>query len=402
MNGSGNFSSRCRAFGIAAALCAPAGVAAQESPEFDRQVLDAEFRGGYGVDFADIDGDGYADIVAWATNPAQLAWFRYPDWDKFAITSTMRGNIHAAPHDIDADGDIDIALAHDFSLGDSTGGGVIHWLENPGDPMADEEWRARYIDEIPTSHRLRWADINGDGREELVNLPIIGVGASAPLYDIPLQLKSYPVPRDLMTAKHWNGVVLDRSLELSHGMSSLDWDGDGREDLLTASFGGVHLFQLATNGRAVAKTRVGSGFQDAERPAIGASEVDAGSFPGGGRFIAAIEPWHGNQVVVYHGDEFPWNRTEIDDSLTGGHALITVDLDNDAVDEIVAGGRSEPHQLAIYNYDDGAERWRREDLDAGVAVSGLAAADVDGDGDIDLAAVGSATRNVVFYLNLGR
>lgn len=397
----GNFRIFFQAFGAAAVLFVAAGTVAQDLPEFDRQVLDTEFQGGYGVDFADIDGDGLTDVVAWATNPGQLAWFRNPDWDKYAVTSTMQGNISSAPLDIDGDGDMDLALAHEFSLGNSTGGGVIHWMENPGDPTANEEWQAHYIDEVPTSHRIHWADVNGDGRQELVNLPIIGIGASGPLYDVGLQLKSYPVPQDL-TVESWNGVVLDDSLELSHGMSSVDWDGDGREDLLTASFGGVHLFQLATNGQAVAKTQVGEGLQGPERPNIGSSEVGVGGVPGGGRFVATIEPWHGNQVVVYQGGEFPWNRIEIDDSIAGGHGLITADLDNDGVDEIIAGGRSEPHQLAIYQYDDRAERWRREDLDAGVAVSGLAAADMDGDGDIDLAAIGSATRNVVVYENLGR
>jgi len=82
----------------------------------------------------------------------------------------------------------------------------------------------------------------------------------------------------------------------------------------------------------------------------------------------------------------------------GGHGLLTTDLDNDGVDEIIAGGHSEPYRLAIYQYDDG--RWRGEQLDDEVAVAGLAAADLDGDGDIDLAVIGSATRNVVVYLNL--
>ena len=401
MKESGKTANRRRAPGALAAICAAAGAAAQGPPEFDRQVADTEFRGGYGLDFADIDSDGRTDIVAWATNPGQLVWFRNPDWDKYTVTLAMQGNIDAAPLDIDGDGDMDLALAHDFSLGDSTGGGVIHWLENPGDPMANQEWQAHYIDEIPTSHRVHWADVNGDGRQELVNLPIIAIGASGPLYDIGLQLKSYPLPPDI-TAESWNGVVLDNSLELAHGIASVDWDGDGREDLLTASFGGVHLFQLATNGQAVSKTQVGEGLQGLERPNIGSSEVGVGGFPGGGRFVAAIEPWHGNQVVVYQGAEFPWNRTEIDDSLAGGHALITADLDDDDIDEIIAGGRSEPHKLAIYYYDDSAERWRSEELDTGVAVSGLAAADMDGDGDIDLAAVGAATRNVVVYRNLGQ
>jgi len=301
---------RCR-FGTLAALCLAAAAWAQpwQLPDFDRQVLDAEFEGGYGVDFADVDGDGRPDIIAWATNPGQIAWYRNPDWGKHPVATALRGIVDSAPHD---------------------------------------------IDEIPTSHRVLWADVNGDGKPELVNLPIIGVGAEAPLYDASLQLKSYPVPEDL-AASSWNGVVLDHSLELSHAMASLDWDGDGRDDLLTASLGGVHLFQLAVNGRAVAKTHIGPGApeidtaaQDGGRPKLGLSGVGAGALPGGRRFVAAIEPWHGNQVVVYQGDELPMNRVAIDNGIAGGHGLATADLNNDGVDEIIAGGRAEPYRLAVY------------------------------------------------------
>jgi len=354
---------RCR-FGALAALCLAAGAWAQpwQLPDFDRQVLDAEFEGGYGVDFADGDGDGRPDILARATNPGQIAWYRNPDWGKHPVATALRGIVDSAPHD---------------------------------------------IDEIPTSHRVLWADVNGDGKPELVNLPIIGVGAEAPLYDASLQLKSYPVPEDL-AASSWNGVVLDHSLELSHAMASLDWDGDGRDDLLTASLGGVYLFQLAVNGRAVAKTQIGPGApesdtaaQDGGRPQLGSSGFGAGALPGGRRFVAAIEAWHGNQVVVYQGDELPMNRVAIDNGIAGGHGLATADLNNDGVDEIIAGGRAEPYRLAVYRYDEDSGRWRRRSVERETALSGLAATDVDGDGDIDLAAIGSTTRTLVLYRNRG-
>ena len=42
-----------------------------------------------------------------------------------------------------------------------------------------------------------------------------------------------------------------------------------------------------------------------------------------GRQLAAIEPWHGNQVVVYRGKGETWdNRTVIDDTLNDGHTLV--------------------------------------------------------------------------------
>lgn len=372
---------------------------------FEKFTLDESMRGGYGVEVADIDGDGLTDIVALSTNPAQFAWYKNPSWDKYVISSVAEGNIDSAPQDIDGDGDMDIVLASAFNLGASTEGGLIHWLENPGDPTVDQEWAMHYIDEVPTSHRIKWGDINGDGKQELVNLPIIGIGAESPSYDVDLQLKAYSIPENL-DVEGWPAVVLDQSLQLSHGLGLVDWDGDGREDIVSASFYGVHLFQLASQGQTIAKTQIGSGKQGADRPAIGSSEVDVGELADGERFVATVEPWHGNEVVVYTDSGVPgkpWNRAVIETEFANGHGLLAADLDNDGNDEIIVGGRSEPYQLAIYRNTGNAQRWQRIDLDiGGIAVSGLAIEDLNGDGYKDIVGIGAGTRNVVYYQNSGR
>ncbi len=371
---------------------------------FEKFTLDESMRGGYGVEAADMDGDGLSDIIALSTNPAQFAWYKNPTWDKYVISTVAQGNIDAAPKDIDGDGDMDIVLASAFNLGASTEGGLLHWLENPGNPTVNQEWEMHYIDEVPTSHRIKWADINGDGNDELINLPIIGVGATSPAYDVDLQLKAYTVPANLNAAR-WPGVVLNESLQLSHGLDIVDWDNDGREDLLTASFYGVHLFQLATRGEPVARSQIAAGKQGADRPQIGSSEVDVGVMRGGQRFVATVEPWHGNEVVVYTEGNIPnglWSRAVIETEFSNGHGLLTADLNNDGVDEIVAGGRSEPYQLAIYQNTSEAGEWRRIDLDiGGIALSGLAIEDFNGDGFKDIVGIGAGTRNVVYYQNNG-
>lgn len=371
---------------------------------FSKNTLDDTMQGGYGVDIADIDADGLLDIVALSTNPGRFVWYKNPSWERFDISTVAERNIATAPHDIDGDGDVDLVLASEFALNRSSEGGTIHWLENPGNPVQNQEWAMHFIDEIPTSHRVKWGDINGDGKMELVNLPIIGVGAVAPAYDVDLEFTAYAIPPD-PTVEPWPGVVLDNSLQMAHGIRLVDWDTDNRTDILIASFQGVQLFQLGVNGKMVARRQLGAGFAG-ERPGIGSSEVDMGALPGGERFIAAIEPWHGNEVVVYTaGDDSnaPWNRQTIETDLVGGHALLVADLDNDGVDEIVAGHRSEPYNLFIFRYDSRDSDWNRIGLDVGgIGLAGLAIGDLNGDGFKDIVGIGTRTRNVVYYQNSGK
>lgn len=371
---------------------------------FERLVLDTAIGGGYGVELADINSDGLQDIVALATNPATLVWYRNPDWQKFSIDSGTNDNIAMAAQDIDGDGDTDLVLASEFSLQRSTDGGDIHWLENPGDAVANSSWPRHFIDAVPTAHRVRWGDVNGDGKEDLLALPIVGRGASAPLYEGGLEFRAYQIPPDALR-DGWPHVVLDRSLQMAHGLSLVDWNGDDKTDILTASVTGVDLFQLGERGRSVFRGRIGAGHMG-QRPATGASEVAMGRLGEGRRFVATIEPWHGNEIVIYTpGNDVDalWNRQVIDDRNPGGHALVVADLDNDGNDEIVSGHRSAPFNVLIYRFDSRGQAWQRSELDReGLAASGLVAGDLNQDGLPDLVGIGGATRNVVVFLNRGR
>lgn len=386
------------------AICCTTFVACQSAgaQRFDRLIIDAEMAGGYGLEVADIDGDGLPDIVALATNPAQFVWYRNPGWEKYRITGNSRGDIASAAQDIDGDGDIDLVLASEFNLAQSTQGGLLQWFENPGNPMQNQEWQAYTIDRVPTSHRLRWGNFNGRS-DTLINLPIIGVGASAPRYEGGAQMKAYEIPLDPKGV--WGSVVVSDDLEMAHGVTVVDWDEDGRDELLTASFAGIALLQFAHDGQFVKHTAIGEGNRG-ERPTQGSSEVGLGSLPDGSRFLASIEPWHGNEVVVYTPNAdgtLPWLRVVIDDSFVGGHALVVADLNNDGSDEIIAGHRSLPYGLYSYRYMDSTQQWERTALNTGrIGVAGLIVTDLTGDGYRDIVVIGSATGNVVLFENQGR
>jgi hypothetical protein len=202
----------------------------------------------------------------------------------------------------------------------------------------------------------------------------------------------------------WPAHLIDQSSTVTHGVNVLDWDGDGRDEILTASFEGVHLFHSAGHGAQLTwiRTHLAAGDQQST-PKRGSSEIGVGKV-GGKRFLATIEPWHGDQIVVYT-EAKPgelWNRHVIDATFQEGHALACADLDGDGNDEIVAGYRGPGTSLyTYYAADDSGMNWERQLLDAGMAASGVVIADLNGDGRLDVVAIGSSTGTVKWYENAG-
>jgi len=373
-------------------------------PEFKAHTV-AHLSGGYKVAAVDIDRDGKLDVVGLATHPSSLAWYRNPDWERHVLTSQAKQYIDLAPCDIDGDGRADLAIAHEFGMSRTDSGGLVSWLRCPEEPT--REWLMHAIGAEPTSHRIKWADPDGDGRKELINAPIMGRGAKGPLWDAGTKLISYRIPASPAT-EAWPSSVIDDQLTVIHGIAVVDWDEDGRDDILTASFEGIHLYRSGREGNKIRwqKTRLGSGEQG-DPAKCGSSEIAVGKGGDGiGRFLATIEPWHGDKVVVYTPGPEPsslWQRTVIDATFHEGHALLCADVDADGEDEIIAGYRGKGRSLYIYDCVDPAQvRWRRFPLDEGdMAASGLDVADVNADGRLDIICVGTATSNVKWYENLG-
>jgi hypothetical protein len=138
-------------------------------------------------------------------------------------------------------------------------------------------------------------------------------------------------------------------------------------------------------------------------PKGGSSDAAVGRLPGGALFIAAIEPWHGNQVVVYRsGPPGAFTRTVIDTSAVDGHTLVTGDLDGDGVDEVILGQRGGSRSVWIYTAGRDGSPWTRTTLDdGGMAGAGCLAVDLNGDSRVDVACIGTATANLKWYENLG-
>jgi hypothetical protein len=293
----------------------------------------------------------------------------------------------------------------------------MQWLEHPASP--GEPWKVHPIGTEPTVHRMQWADLNGDGSSELVVVPLMGRNTTRPHFaEAAIRVLAYSIPDDPVKGP-WQPEVINEELHVAHNFEPTDFNGDGQTDVLIASFEGVSLLTRSPQGKW-SRTHLGSGNQETT-PNRGASEIKRGKLAGGDDYIATIEPWHGFQVVVYTRPKVAgpndspklWDRHVLDDELQWGHAVWCANLDDDADQELIIGVRDDYRQgneflasgLRIYDPRREGDRlaWDAQYVDlGGVAIEDLAAADLDGDGDQDIVAVGRKTKNVRIYWNEGQ
>ena len=348
---------------------------AAQTSRFEPHTVASDLRGGYQVAAADLNHDGRLDLIAVGQTMGELVWYENPGWERHVLASGLSGLINCAV----VEPGPEIVLASGFSNRASQSPGIV-WLLRP-DGDVRKPWKIEEIDRLPTSHRLRVARIDG-GRPVVVNAPLTGADAEPPDYRRPVPLVYY-------RPGEWKRrLISDADSGVMHGIFIVDWDGDGRDDILTASFTGLHLLSPGKDGKWT-RTALAAG-DPAPWPKSGSSDVAVGKLPGG-RFLAAIEPWHGNQVAVYTLAEGKWDRHVIDDSLSDGHTVLAADFFGEGRDRIVSAYRARGN-LYLYTADDDAGRkWTRETLDPGMAAAACIAADLNADGRLDLACI-DATR----------
>ena len=374
-----------------AGISRPPIASAADFPSFKHTVIDPKIGNVcYAVTLADVDGDRRLDIVAVSEN--RVLWYQNPSWKSRVIIKdqTPRDNVCIAPMDIDGDGKIDFALGAGW-----TKTGTIHWLSR-GDSL-DQPWRVHAIGEERWLHRMRWADVLGKGRPQLVISPLnatVGSGVRLTAFEIPKQ------PRK----QRWVPTVLNQQLNRMHNHWHVDFDQDGVMDTITASREGVHLVRRGPDGWT--KVQLGSGIKGPDANQSGAGEIKLGRLKNGSPFIVTVEPMHGHTLAVYtRGGKAgaAWKRQTVDSGFKRGHALWTADVDGDGADEIVFGHSDTPkiHGVNVYDAQDAqGASWTKHVVDAGgVATEDLIVADLTGDGRPDIVAGGRATHNVKLYVN---
>jgi len=315
----------------------------------------------------DLDDDGDLDWIFGESG--KLSWFEYQSADQWIFHPLGEGaktDVGGCPVDINNDGKMDMMVG--------TG-----WYENTGAPKTS--LFPFHFSSTISCHDDVAADINGDGKLDIVansndkNNP----------YLVWYETNARPNEK-------WNFTMIAKGIHGGvdpKGVGDLDNDGDN--DIV--------------RGDAWFENNVGSGFSWVIHPII----PKGGSRPG--KYGLALKAWvtdldkDGDMDIVEaecdtsdtrvfwwenrrNGEKWKFRLISENSTNQDFHSLAVADFDNDGDEDVFSGGgpmSTGEHEWIIWeNLDGSAKNWKKHVILSGYRCHEAKAADVDGDGDIDI------------------
>ena len=358
-----------------------------------------------------MDGDKKPDILL--ADKSQIVWYRNGDWKRFVMAENLNprvgtrflDNVCIASRDIDGDGKVEVAVGANWNPGETTDpnkSGSVHYLIRPEDPTG--LWGSiKMSAHEPTVHRMHWMKV-GEKEFRLLVLPLHGRGNKGGQGD-PVRVLAY-VPGEKPEEGNWGSELVDASFHITHNFDLITFSKEtGEEVIILGGKEGIKGIRYSSKGNGGSPWKPIHMVKNPLSKGVGEVRAYRGNADEG--LITAIEPFHGNELVVYtppsSSNEEP-TRTVLDDSLSQGHALGLADVLGTGKLQVVAGwrGPDKDGKVGIRIYEQTDDGWKSHTLDDnGIACEDLKLSDLDGDGKLDVIAAGRATKNVVIYWNRG-
>ena len=343
----------------------------------------------------DFDRDGHLDVMA-SFNGGVTVW-RGPGFatgnvaHRFPTPRPGRlprgGCIHSCLMDVDGDGDLDYCGSH----------GVVFWLECPASPF-DGPWPHRTIDTvIAGTHCLVTGDVNRDGKLDLI-ANSFQTADKTPIHN---SITWQEVPPDPRAATNWirHVFAVHDAPGGNHYMGFGDVNRDGRPDIACGAKGGKGFDggewfawweQPADDPTGPWRKHILSDRQP------GASNILPVDLDGDGHVDYAASRGHGQGVLQFKGPDF--EAIDIDPDLEAPHSLAVADIDGDGDPDIATCG-SQLTGVAAWYENDGKANFTKHVIANGQSCYDVRLVDLDRDKDLDLLIAGHFSRNVVWYEN---
>jgi len=331
---------------------------------------------------ADIDGDGDLDVLSASRDDNKIAWYQQLSPGTFgpqqiiSSTSLSATDVYAA--DIDGDEDIDVLAA---SEQDDT----IAWFENM-DGMGTFTRRVVITNEADFVQDIMAADIDNDGDYDVVS-------ASAGNDEIAWY-------KNDGTGAFTQKTTLSSTTDFAFYVNVADLDADGDLDVLSASLNDSTLAWFPnTDGLG----NFGSAlYIDDEAPF--ASAIAVGNFDNDGDIdvvgtfensVAAYESFAGRGRVEFA----PFNEIASGtNEAYWAHNVHAADLDGDGDLDLMSASFLD-NRIAWYENRNGVIRSQEVVSLAADGARDVHAADIDGDGDLDILSASGDDNAIKWYEN---
>lgn len=331
------------------------------------------------IDFADIDGDGFNDIIAANRFGSNVSWYKNIDGGASFISNEiafLNQTSMVAHGDLDGDGDIDIIAS---TIPDQR----IVWFENL-DGAGNFSTQKIITSSALNAFFLLVEDIDADG-----DLDIMSGGDAS-------RIEWYENTTGL--GDFGSAILIANNVPNSRSLAMDDLDNDGDLDLVSTSSGAINVWwfeNLDGAGNFSVKQEIGGIGSFANHTLLRDFDNDG--------FIDALAVYAAlNRIVWYKNLDGEANfSSQIIISLTDiAEGIDIADIDNDGDEDILSASLIDPF-LKWYENEDGLGAFSPAIvIEADFVGSKSLAVDIDNDGDIDAVRASQNDDTIVWYENL--
>jgi len=341
--------------------------------------IDDSFNGAHGVYTADVDSDGDIDILGAAQLDDDITWWENTNSDGSSwLEHTIDGNFNGVDAlcaiDIDGDGDIDV-------VGAGYDGNSIGWFENT---MGDgSSWTTHIVDaSFGQAHHVYAADVDGDGDADII-------GAAFADDDLTWWEN---INGDGGT---WTEHILNGDFDGARAVYAADVDGDGDMDILgiASNLNDITWWENVSGDFSIyTEHPIDDNF-------IAAFSVYAADLDGDGDMDVlggSATPF--SEVAWWENDGIPadggWIKHTLKTQFQYVASVNAADLDGDGDLDVLATAHDNGRVTWWENVAGNGTIWLEHNIDASFDSAASAfTADIDGDGDLDVAAAGYSVFN---------
>ncbi len=369
---------------------------------FIRRVIADDADGASSVFAAKLDSDDHMDVISASSSDNKIAWYKNSGiapvtFTRTVVSSSALGAKFVSVTDVDDDGDVDILAASEFE-------DTLSWFENDGaaSPL-DPSFIERIIsDTVISADALALAKVDGDEFPD-----VISVSSKPGLITTDDRIAWFRNQTPTDPALPWAEDGIAGSGVTADAIVIADIDGDTFADIVAARPADNRISLYRNLGVApperpsfievvISNTAV-------EASAIFVADVNADGLPDVLSASAGDDKiaWHEN-LLPRRGDGLPFTEHVVTESALGASSVAAADMNGDGKIDIVAAS-ADDDTIAVYLRDDESPDTAPEFEAPGVVADDAEGArsvvvvDLDDDGDQDILAASTDDNTIAWY-----